>query len=116
MELVKTCATLKGGTIRIKFQEIAFPDVDKNKGVTETAPISSIGRHYRPLPALHVRTQYSVPGGACRSVILRARGHYIASLHEVPEVAYSDGLGEGASAGGPGYYEALVPSAQCMMG
>ena len=40
----------------------------------------------------------------------------MASLHDGPEVCYSDGSGEGASARGPGYCEALVLSAQCSMG
>ena len=50
------------------------------------------GRHYSPLPGLHVRTQYSVPGAAILRTDTQPRGRYIASLHEVPEVDYSDGL------------------------
>ena len=59
---------------------------------------SSIGRHSRTHPVCHVRTPYSVPGGAFRSVILRPRLHYMASLDDRPDVSWSDGLGDGASA------------------
>ena len=50
------------------------------------------GRHYSTLPGLHVRTPYSVPGDAIWRTDTHPRGRYMASLHEVPEVCYSDGL------------------------